>query len=151
VSLDRGDHGFVSRTELAADGTFVLQANAPGTYRLQIDVPMEGKHEWTLLDAVRLESGTQRWEQDLPTGGLRVLPRTATGSVTAFDGKVRWQGPAGLRVFLRFARAHEATREVHFPAVPVGPIQLVQDSPDERKVLLESEVVGGETRTVQLP
>jgi hypothetical protein len=151
VRLDRGDDcGFVSRTELAADGTFTLQAQRPGTYRLQIDVPTAGGHEWVLFDRVRLERGTRSWEQDLPAGTLRVLPSEAGGELTPFEGHVRWQGPDSLRVFARFAEADAATRAVVYH-VPAGRIELCGDTLAERSVLLVTDVPARGTQTVTSP
>lgn len=163
VALDRGGGRpgeYLSRTDLARDGSFAVRANETGTYRLMIRVPTVGDDhpqawavDWVVLDRVRLD-GEGPWEHDVPAGSLRVLPREKDGQIFPFDGKLCWKGPGDLRIFVPGgdSGARDATtRAVFYPQVPAGRIELFHDTPEGRVTVLEAEVRPGETTTVRLP
>ena len=151
VVLDRGGSDYVSRTDLAEDGSFTLTANEPGTYRLRIDHAVMEEHELVVLDRVDLRSGVTSWVLDLPTGSLRILPETKDGAVGARSGKLRWEGPRHLRVFGLSPLEDEDTREAVYPVVPAGPVQVLEDVDGERRILFEAEVAAGEETVVSNP
>ncbi|MEZ6016909.1 MAG: hypothetical protein R3F49_17455 [Planctomycetota bacterium] len=69
VTLERPDHpGFVSRSELAPDGSFTLAAYEPARYRLRIDLDCEDGPGLVLDEWLDLAPGDVHWTYTLSTG-----------------------------------------------------------------------------------
>ena len=146
AALDRGDeYDYVSRTELGSGGSFTLQAQ-PGTYRLRIEVPTSRESHWIVHDRLELGIGVHRWELEVSTGSLHVLPRESDGKVLPFSGTARWRGGGELRVFPK-ARRDERTRTVVYPFVPAGRVELV----DRDSTVHEVQVSARGTTTFRIP
>ena len=147
--LDSSTH--VSRVRLLADGTFVVHANDPGAYRLSVAVPTSAGHELLFTDRVELVEGVVSWVLDLPTGSVSILPMENDGVVLSFAGALRRRGPGDLTIFARHGKPDDATRVVSYAVVPAGRVELVRSEESEAEVLLEAEIVAGETTTVRSP
>jgi len=75
ATLEHADGAFVvSDGELDAEGRFMLGVHEPGEYVLRSSGVRSGGRPWIVLDRVWLAPGTTRWEQDVATGALEVLP-----------------------------------------------------------------------------
>lgn len=152
VVLDRGHWmPYVSRTELSDNGSFTLRAQEQGEYFLSITIPIEDDLRLHLRDQVTLSKSNVFWERDIPTGSLRVLPRDRDGVVTEFRGEIHWIGSGDMSAVAYRGQEDRQSREVFYPSIPAGKIQLIWRSGGERELLLEGVVVAGQTTTVQCP
>ncbi len=126
-----------------SQGSFRLELDEPGAYRLQIVGQWEDSPHFFLIQALELSEGTQVWSRDLSMGRVE--------GTTAFDPGDRlnysWSGDEELSVFCGFSPSESGTFGL---PVPAGPGILRRASQDGQGPEREIDVQAGATLRVDL-
>ena len=140
--------GELPSTGTASDGTFALTVEEPGRLRLSLSPPAELGGAGRIDVMTDVQPGPNEWQHDLPLGSLtgRCLSAGVSGERALFynaldDGDVRCWLPV----------VPDESGRYSLPFVPAGRGVIRRLDGQDWTVVVETEVVAGQQRVVDLP
>lgn len=126
-----------------SQGSFRLELDEPGAYRLQIVGQWEDSPVFFVMQELQLGVGTRNWSRDLSMGRVEGTTAFAPGDRLNYS----WSGDEELSVFCGFSPSESGTFSLPVPAGPGVLKRVSQDGQGPERVI---EVQAGATLRVDL-